>query len=347
MLNPDPQKYLGLRDGFNALGRELFPETWTGTELDARDLPKLKELRGHIDEAEATAKKKAEEDKVRRAEHAKRAIKASVGVHAGSAQQAGGGATPGRPRSKAAPPDQSQRKQDEWIALRNLTTVEVVRLARDEAAYRVEYDARQRREQTDQAYRTALYSGQPKSVLLNAHDGRPIDIPRRLWLSELFRVSFAQGTGGWTTTGTWTDNEGRGAIEYSGSVWTERGDGLPVSGEGTPTAAAGDSDAKSHEAEADVPTSVGAPADRGAADTEASSLWWPRTPEKQSMWRSFWANALEAEPDPAKWNVTSIATKLAKKELGVRTATEASERLATTIRKYLGKMRPEGGPPEK
>ncbi len=50
MFNPDPQKYIGLRDGFNAFGRKLFPETWTDSELDARVLPKLDDLRRLIEE---------------------------------------------------------------------------------------------------------------------------------------------------------------------------------------------------------------------------------------------------------------------------------------------------------
>ena len=83
MINPNPEKYYTLREAFNVLGRGLFPETWTDSELDARDLPELEDLRRRIEKAEAAAKKKADEERVKRAEHAKQAKKASVGVHAG------------------------------------------------------------------------------------------------------------------------------------------------------------------------------------------------------------------------------------------------------------------------
>ena len=90
MFNPDPQKYLGLRDSFNELGRERFPKTWTDSELDARDdLPKLDDLRRHIDE-EATQRRNTERQAAKEKKaHAAKAAKAGSSV-AGSP----GGAEP-------------------------------------------------------------------------------------------------------------------------------------------------------------------------------------------------------------------------------------------------------------
>ncbi|MDK1021757.1 MAG: hypothetical protein QGD90_09005 [Candidatus Hydrogenedentes bacterium] len=82
-------------------------------------------------------------------------------------------------------------------------------------------------------------------------------------------------------------------------------------------------------------------------DTQTIPEWWPKTLPKQNMWRSYWATATEIESEPTKWDVLTIARIFAKKKLGVRTLTEDAEKLAGTIRKYLGKMRTKGGPPEK
>ena len=75
--------------------------------------------------------------------------------------------------------------------------------------------------------------------------------------------------------------------------------------------------------------------------------WWPKTPEKQANWRQHWALALKIEPKPGKWTVSFVARRIAKEEIGVKTITEEVESRADTIRKCLGKMRTEGGPPEK
>ena len=83
------------------------------------------------------------------------------------------------------------------------------------------------------------------------------------------------------------------------------------------------------------------------ADTHTPPEWWPKRVETQNQWRMYWAEATSIRPDYLKWNVSSIAKKVAKKSLNEKTITLKVEKRAETIRGYLAKMRNRGGPPVK
>ena len=54
MLNPDPEKFIVLREAFDALGHTRFGEKWTGSELAARSLPPPKDTFRALDDADNT-----------------------------------------------------------------------------------------------------------------------------------------------------------------------------------------------------------------------------------------------------------------------------------------------------
>ena len=196
--------------------------------------------------------------------------------------------------------------------------------------YQKESAAYQRRRQVEDELRRILYNERAPAELLNAHDGVRISVPPAHWFAEKFTVSISSGTAEWAdqVTSSRPTHAITPPTTYKGLVLIDRHQfDLAIKD------VAGD---KKTTAVADEEISVGA----------KFPEWWPKTPEKQADWRFLWARALEIQREPAKWNISSIALQIAKKKTRAKTITVEAEKRAEVIRKCLGKMRFEDGPPK-
>ena len=116
--------------------------------------------------------------------------------------------------SRALPPP-----KDTFLALENADAglePEIAKAATNQRAYRKEYKARGRRDETEHELRTRFHGGRVPTTLLNKHDGRSIDVPHTHWLADKFMVDFASGQA------EWTDFEGSQQVTYQGMMLIDR-----------------------------------------------------------------------------------------------------------------------------
>ncbi len=197
--------------------------------------------------------------------------------------------------------------------------------------YQKESAAYQRRRQVRAELRRILWNGLAPAELFNAHDGVRIPIPPAHWNAKIFTFSISSGM-----------------AELADQVTSSRSTGEftpPPTHKGLVLIDRHQFDLAIKDVASDKKTTAVAD-EEISVDTQLPE-WWPRKPKTQADWRHRWARAIEIEREPAKWNVSSIAKKIAKEETRARTMNEETEKRAEIIRGCLGKMRTEGGPPEK
>lgn len=228
----------------------------------------------------------------------------------------------------------------DWKRRKIASFSRAVVLMADKEDYQKESAAYQRRRQVEAELHRILYNKLAPAELLNAHDGVRISVPPAHWSADKFTVSISSGMAEWADQGT--SSRPTHAITppttYKGLVLIDRHQfDLAIKDYVCQSAlhyyVASD---KKTTAVADEEISVGA----------KFPEWWPKKPKTQADWRFLWARALEIEREPANWNISSIAIQIAKKETGAKTLTVEAENRAGVIRKCLGKMRTEDGPPK-
>ena len=352
MRNPDPEKFHTLPQAFDVIGRARFPNTWTGKELKARDLPppyatfrRLKQAKRELEEKRAEAKTRQAEKDAKKVAEARRAS-AGVRGNRGAAR---------RPIHRPIPAThESDRPSVEEIARCARVNPYVVEAAADERAYRREHRARWRRNAVKGDIRRILYDLRPQPMLQNFSDGRRVKIPRRLWFADEFTVEFDTGEASWMDIDmvSWD-------LVYRGLVLIERVSfDRAVRGEPVDEGALG---AASRKVEADrlsepppqeVPAVPSPKANQAAEEVVATApapKWWPKTPETQESWRKRWKCYEILHNEHSEWGLTSIANKIAReefKEVHGRDSEEVDLSSPTeTIRKHLGIMRKFDGPP--
>ena len=190
MLNPDPEKFATLPEAFNTLGHSRFGKQWTGAELAAKNLPPPNDTFHALKAAEIVRDRAHQERDLERRTKADRARKAAAGVR-------GGVRLSRRPRSGQPTPDTLERERLVEVARYAHLEPEIALVANNQNAYRKEYRARSRRDETESELRKLLHGKDIPATLLNNHDGKLVDIPPAYWLSEKFHVDFTSGQADW------------------------------------------------------------------------------------------------------------------------------------------------------
>ena len=329
MINPDPKKYLALPEAFNVLGRERFGAAWTDKELEARDLMPPDEMLAALERAEATIDR-IEAGRKQKAEAVRQPTQGAV--------------APKTIPAVEAPLHESPSSRLETIAQFAGLALDVVIAAADEASYREEYAARQRRDQIESELRGDLYAERRGAVVVNTEDGLVIPIPKNRWLvpnnnllQTSFRVDFGKGVAGWIE-----ERDGQSVV-YCGNVWIERSpatelptkyDRADVTNSAEPTAVS-------------TPATLTPPVDDGEISVVAQlPEWWPKRSKTQETWIRRWKEFTLRRGRNKHLSNRGIMIVMAKHELNAKRETDAVNTRRELIRKQLRPMIKHGGPPK-
>ena len=236
-----------------------------------------------------------------------------------------------RNRPPPEPPPPRTFDAADWKR-RNITSIaRAAILLANKEDYQKESAAYQRRRQVEDELRRILYNRRAPAELFNAHDGVRISVPPAHWNADIFTFSISSGMAELAdqVTSSRPTHEFTPPPTYKGLVLIDR-----------------------HQFDLAIKDVASDNKTTAVADEEISvgakfPEWWPKKPKTQADWRLLWARALEIQREPAKWNISSIAMQIAKKETGAKTITVEAEKRAGVIRKCLSKMRIEDGPPKK